>query len=74
MRRVVLGLCFLVGLVGCPRQVQAPEPTGGTPCATLEECNPGLTCGNLRVCVDGRCEREPSLRRPCPGAGEPVVP
>lgn len=63
-----------LGLLGCPRQPDAPEPGMGTPCEALEDCNPGVACGLLTLCVDGFCEDEPSLVRPCPGEGEPIGP
>lgn len=66
----------LLGLlmIGCPRQPDAPPPGMGTPCDSTEECNAGATCGLLRICVEGYCEDEASLVRPCPGEGEPIGP
>ncbi|HEY8429038.1 MAG TPA: hypothetical protein VIL20_11715 [Sandaracinaceae bacterium] len=61
-------------LAGCPRQPEAPEPLDGTPCEQLIECNPGRSCGALKLCVDGYCEEGFSLLRPCPEEGEPVRP
>ena len=58
---------------GCPRSPDAPESGMGTPCEQLDDCNPGVTCGALRLCVAGFCEAEASLIRPCPGAGDPIV-
>lgn len=59
--------------VGCPRSPDAPDPGMGTPCEQLDDCNPGMTCGALRLCVAGFCEEGASLIRPCPGEGEPIV-
>lgn len=71
----VLVLSAGVALVsGCPRQPDAPDPLSGTPCAQLSECNPGRACGALRLCVDGYCEAEASLLRPCRDEGQPVPP
>ena len=70
----LLGASLLaLSLSGCPRTPDAPEPGMGTPCVELEDCNAGVTCGALRLCVAGFCERDPSLVRPCPGVGAPVV-
>jgi len=66
--RVWLVLLLTLGsvvLVGCPRELE-PPPAAGDPCEENAECNPdGLTCGELRLCVGGRCEAERSLRVPC---------
>lgn len=60
-------------LVGCPRDVQVPDPgEDATPCAETADCNAGATCGQLKMCVDGLCEATPSLAIPCPTAGAPV--
>jgi hypothetical protein len=73
-----LALLFALGsgllLSGCPRTPDAPEPLTGTPCEQLTDCNPGVSCGALRLCVDGYCEEGMSLMRPCRGAGESVLP
>ncbi len=70
-RRVVsiartLGISMLLGasLSGCPRELAAP-PAAGDPCTTTEDCNLGLSCGELRACVGGRCEEGHSIRVPC---------
>ena len=67
-----LAIVLALALTGCPRQVTAPEPMGTTPCRQLTDCNPGASCGALRLCVEGFCEAEPSLVRPCPHEGQPV--
>jgi hypothetical protein len=67
-----LALGSLLG--GCPREPEAPEPGMGTPCEQLSDCNPEDSCGALTLCVDGFCEQDDSLIRPCPGEGEPVRP
>jgi len=61
----------LAALSGCPRDVQAPPPEDAFPCVAIEDCN-ASTCGELRACVDGLCEAEPSLVVPCPGGGSRV--
>jgi hypothetical protein len=70
----LFALVVAVGLAGCPREPNAPDPGMGTPCESLEDCNDGVTCGELKLCVDGFCEEGRSLIRACPGAGDPVVP
>lgn len=72
--RFALIASFGLLMLGCPRQPDAPPPGMGTPCGTTPECNSGRDCGLLRVCVEGFCEEEASLVRPCPGEGEPVGP
>lgn len=80
MRRTVLALAIALCLAGCPREPDAPDPLGGTPCATNADCNEGRDCGAIRLCVDARegesgfCEDGASLVRPCPGEGVPVEP
>jgi hypothetical protein len=61
-------------LGGCPRTPDAPEPLTGTPCEQLSDCNEGVSCGAMRLCVDGYCEAGASLMRPCREGGDPVVP
>ena len=72
---LVLGLATALAVMGCPRQPDAPDPGMGTPCEQddLSDCNE-TDCGLLRLCVDGFCEDEPSLVRPCPGEGTPIPP
>jgi hypothetical protein len=61
LRGMVLGAL----LAGCPRELE-PPPAGGEPCAETSDCNPGAPrCGELRLCVGGRCEVGRSLRVPC---------
>ena len=50
--------------LGCPREIVAPPPAG-SPCTTTDDCNAGLTCGELRACVGERCEEGRSIRVPC---------
>ena len=73
MRRFAILIALAFSLTGCPKQVSAPEPMGANPCRQLTDCNPGASCGALRLCVDGFCEAQPSLVRPCPHAGVPVA-
>jgi hypothetical protein len=63
---LLVGLALSAGaLGGCPRELAAP-PAAGDPCEDTADCNPdGLDCGELRVCVGGRCETGRSLRVPC---------
>lgn len=58
-----LGVLLSMSL-GCPREIVAPPPAG-SPCTTTEDCNAGLTCGELRACVGDRCEEGHSIRVPC---------
>lgn len=80
MRRTVLALLVSLAVPGCPREPDAPDPLSGTPCTTLDDCNPGRECGALKLCVDARegesgfCEEGASLILPCEGEGEPVRP
>jgi hypothetical protein len=54
-----------LALGGCPRELE-PPPAAGDPCVEVSDCNPdGMSCGELRMCVGGRCEAERSLRVPC---------
>lgn len=69
--RRLLPLLVLFVVAGCPRDVQEPDDPGGVPtCETVADCN-DRTCGLLRACVDGLCEREEdaSLVVPCLDAG-----
>lgn len=68
------GALIAAGVAGCPRTPEAPEPLSGTPCDQLTVCNPGRSCGALKLCVDGFCEEGASLFRPCRDEGEPVRP
>jgi hypothetical protein len=73
--RIALVTALLTQLLqGCPRTPEAPEPLVGEPCEALNDCNPGVTCGALRLCVGGYCEERASLLRPCRDEGVPVVP
>ena len=63
-----------LALSGCPRQPDAPDPGTGQPCETLADCNPGVDCGLLRLCVEDFCEAEASLVRACDDVGAPVRP
>ena len=79
MQRLLGPACFFLlalAATGCPRAPDAPEPGMGTECIQFADCNPGVTCGVLRLCVEGFCEAEGSgsLIRACPGAGDPVRP
>ncbi len=70
----LMAVWFLaLAMAGCPRTPDAPDPGMGTPCEQLDDCNPGVSCGQLRLCVAGFCERERSLIRPCPELGAPVA-
>lgn len=61
----ILALGVMLGMsLGCPREIVAPPPAG-SPCTTTEDCNAGLTCGELRACVGDRCEEGHSIRVPC---------
>jgi hypothetical protein len=72
--RRLFALCVLaLVLAGCPREPRAPDPRGEA-CGNSEDCNGGATCGALRACVEGFCEDQRSLIRPCPGVGEPLDP
>ncbi len=64
--RLVLSLTLAsLVLVGCPRELE-PPPAAGEACEENADCNPaGLTCGELTLCVGGRCEDGRSLRVPC---------
>lgn len=76
MRRLIpLTLLVLttLGLSGCPRTPDAPDPGMGTPCEQLDDCNPGVSCGQLRLCVAGFCEEGRSLIRPCEDEGVRVI-
>ncbi len=75
------GLLAALALSGCPRTPEAPEPLSGTHCEQLADCNPGRSCGALKLCscttepcVDGFCEEGFSLLRPCRDEGVPVRP
>lgn len=69
---LALGIGIALGVSGCPREPDAPEPLMGTPCMQLTDCNPGRACGALKLCVDGFCEQDASLLRPCRDEGQPV--
>lgn len=61
----ILGISLLLAsIAGCPRELQ-PPPAAGAACTTTDDCNLGLTCGELRACVGGRCEEGHSIRVPC---------
>lgn len=62
--RILFALVVTLTSVGCPREIVAPPPAG-SPCTTTEDCNAGLTCGELRACVGERCEEGRSIRVPC---------
>jgi len=71
----LMGIVFLaLAMSGCPRTPDAPEPGMGMPCEQLDDCNAGVSCGALRLCVAGFCEEGNSLIRPCPEVGDPVLP
>jgi len=73
---LVAALALVLLLSGCPREVEEPEPGEARPCEVLADCNGGRTCADvpLEACVDGLCEEQGSLVRPCPGSGEPFPP
>ena len=61
----LFALLVMLGMsLGCPREIVAPPPAG-SPCTTTEDCNAGLSCGELRACVGERCEEGHSIRVPC---------
>lgn len=61
---IVVALVTL--LPGCPPELQPPVPDGGRACVTNEDCNPpGVTCGELYLCVHDLCEATPSQVVPC---------
>lgn len=51
-------------LVGCPRAAEELPPPTGTPCEADADCN-SADCGQLHLCVGGRCSEEATLIRPC---------
>lgn len=67
----MLWLLGALALSGCPRNLEPPPP-GGDPCGSLEDCNPGVDCGSLTLCLDGFCEAGQTLVRPCEDEGNPV--
>ena len=69
---VLLPLSLVLLASGCPRQLQAPEPIGGTTCVTEGDCNDGRTCGMLYECIASRCAATAHHAVPCPGEGEPA--
>lgn len=69
---VALVIAAMMCATGCPRQPDAPDPGMGEPCESLEACNPGISCGLLRLCVEGFCEDEATLVRACRERGEPL--
>lgn len=53
-------------LTGCPPDLQPPLADGGRACEASADCNPpGVTCGELTLCVQQVCEATPSLIVPC---------
>jgi len=65
VRHALLLVAVLFAL-GCPREVDQPEPPPGIPCASDAECTPpGAECGFVFACVDGVCEEEASRFVPC---------
>jgi hypothetical protein len=63
---IVLALAALGALSGCPPELQPPVADGGRACTTSADCNPpGVTCGELYLCVHGLCEATPSQVVPC---------
>jgi hypothetical protein len=64
--RLLVSLALVsVVLTGCPRELE-PPPSAGEPCEENADCNPaGVSCGELTLCVGGRCEAGRSLRVPC---------
>jgi len=74
IRRGLWSSALALALSGCPQKPNAPEPGMGTPCNQLSDCNPGVTCGALQLCVDNFCEEGHSLIRPCRDEGESVRP
>ena len=56
-------------VAGCPQGFTDPSPTQAGACESVDDCNDGRVCGELRLCVDGACEAEPSLVRVCDDDG-----
>lgn len=54
-RTIVAVFALAAALAGCPPTMEATRD-GGTTCVTTAGCNPtGMTCGDLRLCVQGFC-------------------
>lgn len=70
MRATVLRLLLVAGVVaGCVDPPEA-ERDGGTTCRTEGDCNPGGTCGPIRLCIQGYCSDD-RVFRACPDGRYP---
>jgi hypothetical protein len=58
----------LVLLVGCPPDPSEPTRPDTRVCDSDDDCasDGGGQCGEISICVDLRCERDPSRFVPCP--------
>jgi hypothetical protein len=64
--RPALALAVLL-LAGCPPDPSEPVRPDTRACSTDAECAPdgGASCGPVVVCIDQRCEAQPSRFVPC---------
>lgn len=64
-----LGAMALALAMGC---VSAPEAErdGGRACRSERDCNGDVTCGPVRLCVEGFCAQDP-IFRVCDGGSYP---
>lgn len=69
LRAGARGLLWVLLLGGC---VEPPEATrdGGETCRSEADCNGGVTCGQVRLCVLGVCA-EDRVFRACPNGSYP---
>jgi hypothetical protein len=71
MRRTI-PWTLLAALLACAACVAKPEATrsGGTACRRTEDCNSGVLCGEIALCVQGFCA-EDTVFRACSDGGYP---